>query len=539
MVSYMLVNDLINSLEDVGYLIGNIRDSDLYKTIKNNEVKVAGYARLSDENSSETSIPRQNQAIYNFSSVLGIIDDNINFYEDEVSGTNLERFGYRSMLNDCYKGKANIVMVASLNRLGRDAKELIRVAYDEFYKNSIILICLQELMINAPDLEIEFQTQALEAERNCQKTSRAVRAALAVKMKGGSYIGSSAPYGYEIMDIIDSSKKFPMEKRILVKANDGTAEIVLKIFNMYKLGNGYFKIANDLGHIGIMSPEGKQWSTNAVKRILENPLYAGIMAQGRYQKQGYKNNGFDKKIKKKAENEWVFGGEFEGIISKELFYEIQKEMSNRGTYRKKDEPRMFGGILKCGDCGKALVYRNKGEGYKCSKSQKGGGCTTHFVKENEISELIKDEMKKYLDPVQSLIKNVVIEKKDNIFIRSSATESVRALTTQINGLESKIATAYERFDAGILKEHDYKLIAERYQKQKEKLMVQKEYIDRKGKNQYRLNGYVENYVDKFLKLDNISNAILRALIEKISIYQDGRIEIYWKAKGNNARNSIV
>ena len=136
------------------------------------------------------------------------------------------------------------------------------------------------------------------------------------------------------------------------------------------------------------------WTNNTIKTILNNPKYGGIMVQGRWRKISYKI----KKVRATLKEEWIYGGEFKGIVSKEIFEEVQNIISKRAkNYRYKGQNvYIFSSVLKCSECGGSMSYRKKFQGYKCTNSQMGGGrCTAHSLKEEELKDIIIADLIQY------------------------------------------------------------------------------------------------------------------------------------------------
>ena len=117
------------------------------------------------------------------------------------------------------------------------------------------------------------------------------------------------------------------------------AKIVKNIFTWKLDGMSNLAIANRLNENGIFSPlEYKKsygehystgfqagivskWSAVAVKRILTNEIYTGMMVQGKREKVNYKVD----KILEKPESEWFkVEGTHEAIISKEDYQNVQR-----------------------------------------------------------------------------------------------------------------------------------------------------------------------------------------------------------------------
>lgn len=527
----MIIKDIINFLEENDFNTGDFKNEQIYNKKSDAEIAVAAYARISSEDGygKDISIERQFQTIsnffYNFDNQLSYID----YYKDIQSGTNSERPNYRKLLNDCKIGKVNIVVTASFNRLGRDSDELLDILYKDFYHENVIFIALREKIINSISNKFKFKEIALEAEKYCKDTSKAVRQALKEKAKGGSYIGSKAPFGYIKEEIIES-QPFLRKKNILLKANDGTAEIVKGIYLMYLDGKGYDYIANYLNNKDLKSPNLAKWSGNTVKSILTNPLYAGVMAQGRYSKKGYKNSGDDKKVLKVSKDNWVYGEEFQGIVSKKIFEEVQMETIRRNSLRRKgDKAHLFTGILKCGDCGSTLVYKQRDNGYKCSKSQeKGSKCTTHFVKEEELFNAVNEQFKILLKKHErELLVYKICNEWQAILGIKNLKVSIKYLDKQIKSLNKKIDQAYMRSEEGTLSIKNFIRLEKNYLEQVYKLESQKENLIKMNKNSYILRNRATQIINDLIEFKYVDNTVLRNLIKEIRVYQSEIIEISW------------
>ena len=89
--------------------------------------------------------------------------------------------------------------------------------------------------------------------------------------------------------------------------------------------------------------------------MLKNPKYGGFMVQQRWRKVSYKI----KKVKQTDESEWIWGGEFEGIIDKQTYKKVQRLLQHRSSgYRYKNGViHPFSKVLICGDCGGTMIYK--------------------------------------------------------------------------------------------------------------------------------------------------------------------------------------
>lgn len=123
-----------------------------------------------------------------------------------------------------------------------------------------------------------------------------IRSQLEIKRKSGQFIGAFAVFGY---------MKDPAQKnRLLV--DDFAADIVRDIFKWKLEGVSPQDIANALNKLGVLSPlEYKKsigvnlatpfqtgaksvWSAVNVLRVLKNPVYTGVLMQGKSTTPSYK-----------------------------------------------------------------------------------------------------------------------------------------------------------------------------------------------------------------------------------------------------------
>ena len=141
------------------------------------------------------------------------------------------------------------------------------------------------------------QINGLINEWYLEDLSDNIRAVLDFKRREGRFIGSFAPYGYR-KDEADHNRLVP---------DPQAAQVVREIFRRYLAGEGTARIAAGLNAAGVPSPtaykqeEGQRyrnagqaaatplWSRTTVSRILRNPLYTGVVAQGKRRKPSYKS----------------------------------------------------------------------------------------------------------------------------------------------------------------------------------------------------------------------------------------------------------
>lgn len=259
--------------------------------------------------------------------------------DDGYSGSSFERPGVSRMLQAAREERIDCILVKDLSRFGREyiqtGRYLQRMLPDLGVR--FIAIC------DGYDSErTEFMEEALLLpvmnlmnDAYCRDISRKVRCQQAAKRRQGDYVGAFAVYGY---------RKAEQDHNKLVR-DEPAAQVVEKIFYWRKKGNSAEKICGFLNSLLIPSPycykkmnhsnytsgfageDTGLWSPVAVRRILKNEMYTGVMIQGKDRKISYKV----KRRVRISREDWIcVPGAVPVIVEPELFQEVQTIKSRRG-----------------------------------------------------------------------------------------------------------------------------------------------------------------------------------------------------------------
>ena len=311
------------------------------------------------------------------------------YIDDGYSGANFDRPDFKRMMADIENGNVNCVVVKDLSRFGRDYIEAGRFIQKTFPAFSVRFIAITDhydsLTADQSTTSLVIPVKNFVNDSYCQDISEKVKSHQRVKREKGKFIGAFAVYGYQ---------KDHEDKNKLV-IDEYAAKIVKNIFTWKLDGMSNLAIANRLNENGIFSPlEYKKsygehystgfqagivskWSAVAVKRILTNEIYTGMMVQGKREKVNYKVD----KILEKPESEWFkVEGTHEAIISKEDYQNVQRLLKvDTRAGKGKEKAHMFSGLLFCGDCKEPMVRRiNRYKGtekiyYICSTRNRSEG----------------------------------------------------------------------------------------------------------------------------------------------------------------------
>ncbi len=516
---------------------------------------VAVYLRLSRDDESDggaesNSIRSQRDMIRSFIRK----QDNMEIYDiyvdDGWSGANFNRPSFKRMMEDIKAGYVDCVIVKDLSRFGRDYIEAGRLIQKTFPAFSVRFIALND---NFDSLTADFNEKTLVLpvknfvnDAYCSDISQKVRSHQQVKREKGDFIGAFAVYGY---------RKDPENVNHLL-VDEYAASIVKKIFAWKIAGLSNLAIAEKLEGMGILSPmeykksQGEKfstgfvtrikakWSAVAVKRILTNELYTGMMVQGKNEKVSHKV----KRSVEKPREEWVrVRDTHEAVVSAEDFEIVQKLLAvDTRASAGKVGCHMFTGFLFCGDCGEPMIRRvNRYKGtekvyFICPTRNKGLGCTRHSIPEEELKHLVlagvQQQLALFLDKSRVLAQ---IETMEVQFDEVAAFDKeIRKLHQEQEKYVSLRSGLYEDLKQGIITEEDFRdfrqIYETQYQAAEEAIRQQEEAIRKLFKAGVAAGANLEK-MKSTLEITELSRDILVAFVSRILVYEDKRVFLELRA----------
>lgn len=313
-------------------------------------VRVALYTRIStDEAHQPYSLGAQSDRLDSF------VKSQENWrvlrkYEDQMTGTVLERPGLQAALTDARKGLFDLLLVFRVDRLARSVRSLAliledldeyRVAFRSATEPFDTTSSAGRMMIQMLGEFAEFERATL-IER--------VVAGMTRKAAEGGWVGGPRPFGYDRDP--DSGG---------LRVNEDERELVEKIFRLYvgdRLGSS--AIARRLNENGSRTKQGALWRAKTVRIILTNPVYLGEVSwQGT-----------------------IYPGRHSAIIEQATFEKAQEILRQRGEDASRRRQNIseypLSGLLRCMNCGSGFVGSGAhGNGgayryYACRKRQQYG-----------------------------------------------------------------------------------------------------------------------------------------------------------------------
>jgi len=319
------------------------------------------------------------------------------YSDDGISGAEfVKRPGFLRLMNALKpRPPFHVLIMSEESRLGREQietayalKQIIDAGVRLFFyledRERTLDNALDKMMLSLTNFAAE-----MEREKARQRTYDAMlRKAKAHHVAGGKV------YGYDNKDVFSplpgldgASKRLHVVRMI----NEGQAEAVRRIFQLYAGGLGIVRIAKLLNEEGIPSPRGDGWAPTAIREMLYRELYRGQIVWNKTQRADCAGT---KKKRERDQREWVrLEAPKLRIVPDELWQRVYARLeTNRQAYTRRaqgqlggrpvpadvDSPYLLGGFLKCAVCGGSFIPTSRsGRGgrktyYRCSMNWKRG-----------------------------------------------------------------------------------------------------------------------------------------------------------------------
>ncbi len=319
--------------------------------------------------------------------------------EEVVSGESLpSRPKMLELLDLVNTGEYDGVVCMDIDRLSRGSSAESGYIMQVLQINDCKIITPQKTYDLNNEQDEQFADMKFMFSRFEHKTiNKRLTAGRASSQKEGKYIGSQAPFGYEIV-------KIKGEKGNTLKIVPEEAKIVKMVFDWYtEEGLGTGQIANRLSDLHIPPRKSAEWSGSSIVNIIDNEHYIGkTMAGKRPIKKMFVDGKLVKKPYRSKEYE-LYEGRHEPIISEEQFelaQTIRKEKYVAPTKRSLEISNPFAGLIRCEICGSLMnrVTPTKSHTakprFRCKKAR-NCGCKSHVAP--EVEEAVVEAMREWLD----------------------------------------------------------------------------------------------------------------------------------------------
>lgn len=364
-------------------------------------ISAVSYLRMSTD-AQEASIAAQRLAVSEYAAKHGyrIIRE---YVDSGISGDSTEkRVEFQRMLRDADKRDFKVVLCWNQDRFGRF--DLLEAGFwiQPLRSAGVSLVTVTQGSINWEDFagRLIYSIEQEAKKKFLVDLSWNVNRGKLAGAKLGLWMGGPAPYGYQL-----SGKS-------TLAIDQDEAEIVRLIFDLFAGGMSLTGVARELNHKGLPGPGCDHWNRNAVGRIVDNPLYAGVITWNRTCQAKYSATvagtivplNRDGTLINNDESKWtVADGKHPAIVTQEQFdaaHAVRDSRSSWGSGRPATRPILFRGLAKCGRCGATMhgefVAVMDDVAYVCSSFTSKRDCDPNRTYQKPLTEHVGRSLREYL-----------------------------------------------------------------------------------------------------------------------------------------------
>lgn len=305
------------------------------------------------------------------------------------------------------------------------------------------------------------------------------------------------------------------------------------------------------------APDEKRydWSLAQVKTMLKDETYIGNTIHNRQTNISYKN----KKRVRKSEEEWVrVENTHEAIIDKDVFYQVQEQISNRRRKMKTGETHIFAGLIKCADCGKALSISTHAHSvtpyryFNCTTyrqySKAVMRCTPHYIRYDVLYVYVLDRVRYWarqaeIDEGALLQRLLKTGDKERLAASKKQTSELSKAEKRKTEVDRLFAKMYEDWAAGRITEYNFNMLSRKYQSEQQGLETKIETLKAQLATQEQSTADAEKWVKlirQYTDPTELTVELLNTLIEKILIHEavkhphgtrEQEVEIFYRFVG--------
>ena len=533
----------------------------------NNDKITALYCRLSKDdgtNNESMSISTQKTMLKDYAKRNGFL--NCQFYVDDgYSGTNYDRPAFRQLIEDIQDGEVSTLITKDLSRLGRNYLETGTYIEVFFPNHNVRYIAINDGVDSIDNAQMDITPfRNIINEMYAKDTSRKIKSALHARRMQGKYMATTAPFGYQ---------KDEKDHNHLV-IDEVTAPVVELIFSIAEEGVGLHTICNRLRKAKVLKPsfykkelferfmdEEKMydWDTAYVSQILHNPVYAGNLTVADKPTKTMRSK--KRQYIPFAEREVIYGTH-EPIIEQNRWNNVQKILQSRPPVIGESSSgydNIFRGIIKCADCGSAMLAKVEQKRkrnnvldktfYCCTKYRKYGkeGCSSHNIEARTVHEVVLADIQKHAGQALTDRKAMVTDIAERLNLQLSADKEqqkkeLRQCKQRVSEIENLYAKLYEDLTRELITEKRFQMLSARYDSEQEELTARIKELEKSAIADKEQLSSIEHFAEQisgYAGITELNFKIINQLIEKILVSEpvevDGqkiqRLTIHYKFIG--------
>ncbi|MCP9488233.1 MAG: recombinase family protein [Gaiellaceae bacterium MAG52_C11] len=392
--------------------------------------RVCIYTRIStDEDHQPTSLGTQRERLERFCEAMG--DWRIvAAFEDQASGTSLERPGLSEALQLAREKHADLLLVYRVDRLSRKVRQLAALCEELDELDVVLKSATEPFDTGSPAGRMMLQMLGVFAEFEHATIVDRVTAGLERRVREGRWMSGRTPYGY---------RRDPSSK--LLVPDEVKAPVVRRIFQLYAEGKqGTTTIARILEAEGAPAPRKEGWSPNALQLILANPAYRGLIRW----------------------NGSLHDGIHEPLVDEDLFEKagqiLRRRREDASLRRGNPTDYLLSGLVRCHHCGRAYVgtsahgRRSRYTYYACSTRYKYGPsrCNGDRLPKDRLEEAVLAQLAELYRDGRLIKRALARATTEATKQRPEVEQQLASTRTEIGNVERKLERYFRAFENGDL-----------------------------------------------------------------------------------------
>ena len=315
--------------------------------------RVAAYCRVSTDREEQEHSFETQKAMYTEMIMMKPTRQMAGIYADEgITGTVAKkRPGFMKMIEDCRKGKIDMIVTKSVSRFSRNNLDCLM--YVRELKQLGIPIIFEKEGINTIQVSSELLLTLFGALSQAESESISMNVKLGIRQ---SLKNGNVRFSYKTF--LGYRKGADGQPEIVPEQ----ADIVRRIYNDFLAGATYLEIAKRLTEENVPTMGGgNRWFSERIKSILKNEKYKGDALL----QKTYITDPISKRVKKNNGELPMYYVEnsHPAIVERRIFDRVQEEIARRAGKKKvkqtgtKTELGRYSGkyalteLLYCGECG--------------------------------------------------------------------------------------------------------------------------------------------------------------------------------------------
>ena len=315
--------------------------------------RVAAYCRVSTDSEEQLNSYEAQKSYYTQKIADSPDWEMAGIYADEgISGTSMKkRTEFKKMITACKRGRIDLIITKSLSRFARNTVDCLETV--RLLKANGIGVYFEKENINTLTESSEFLITLFSGFAQAESESLSKNIAW-----GKQKSAEAGKVDFQYKKMLGYRKGVDGQPEIVPEE----AEIIRRIYRRYLAGCSLGQIKQELEQDNIPTAQKvERWSSAVIHNILTNEKYMGDALL----QKTYITDCITKKVKKNMGERPMYYVEnnHPAIISREMFDQVQKEMTRRSSKRKvlqkngKTELGKYSGkyalteLLVCGECG--------------------------------------------------------------------------------------------------------------------------------------------------------------------------------------------